>query len=70
MGKAFASRKYICIQMCQLTLISADKILGEVPSLDDIFGSFLHIFPFCDEHGFGGFFSTTSVLNRNLCHWD
>lgn len=52
-GKAFASRRYICFQKCQQTLISADKIWEEVPSLDDISGSFLNIFPFCDEHGLG-----------------
>lgn len=39
-GKAFASRRYISIQKCQQTLISADKIWGEVPSLDDILAVF------------------------------
>ena len=68
-GKAFASRRYVCLQKCQQTLISADEIWGEVPSLDDIFGSLLNIFPFCNEHGLGDV-STISVLNRNLSHWD
>lgn len=68
-GKAFANRRYICLQKCQQTLISADKIWGEVPSLDDIFGSFLNILPFCDEHGLGDV-STTSISNRNLSHLD
>lgn len=47
MGKTFLSRRYVCLQKCQQILISADKIWGEVPSLDDIFGSCLNIFPFC-----------------------
>lgn len=61
-GKAFASRRYICLQKCQQTLISADKIWGEVPSLDDIFGSFLSIFLFCNEYGLEGVL-TISALN-------
>lgn len=40
-GKVFARRRYVYLQKCQQTLISADRIWGEVPSLDDIFGSFL-----------------------------
>lgn len=63
------SRRYICLQKCQQILISADKIWGEVPSLDDIFGSSLNIFPFCYEHGIGDV-STISISNRNLSHCD
>lgn len=68
-GKAFANRRYVCLQKCQQTLVSADKIWGEVPSLGDISGSFLNIFPFCGEHGLGDV-SAISVSNRNLSHWD
>lgn len=68
-GKVFAGRRYVCLQNCQQTLISAEKIWGEIPSLDDIFGSFLNIFPFCDEHGLGDV-STINVLNRNLSPWN
>lgn len=67
MGKTFFSRR--CLQKCQQILISADKIWGEVPSLDDIFGSSLNIFPFCNEHGIGDV-STVSISNRNLSHCD
>lgn len=69
MGKTFLSRRYVCLQKCQQILISADKIWGEVPSLDDIFGRCLNIFPFCDEHGLGDV-STISISNRNLSHCD
>lgn len=68
-GKDFFSRRYICFQKCQQILISGDKIWGEVPSLDDSFGSSLNIFPFCKEHGIGDV-STISISNRNLSHCD